>query len=144
MIAVGESAGLGRRLGALFYDALLLAALLMIATVILLPLSHGEAITRETLGPFVFVAFQAYLVAVIVLYYGVCWTRTGQTLGMRTWKIRVLRTNGTRLRWRDVFVRMAAGALSWAALGLGYLWLFIDRETLTWHDRLSKTRVVRS
>ena len=32
--------------------------------------------------------------------------------------------------------------VSLAALGLGYFWIWIDRERLAWHDRWSGTRVV--
>jgi len=27
--------------------------------------------------------------------------------------------------------------------GLGYLWLWVDKDKLTWQDRLSDTRVIR-
>jgi uncharacterized RDD family membrane protein YckC len=50
--------------------------------------------------------------------------------------------NGARLRWRDAAARLLAAVLSWLPAGMGYLWLLVDRDRLTWHDRLSRTRVV--
>jgi hypothetical protein len=35
--------------------------------------------------------------------------------------------------------RLASGALSFCAAGLGFLWALVDEETLTWHDHISRT-----
>ena len=46
---------------------------------------------------------------------------------------------------RDVVaasLRFVAALLSWAAVGLGFLWQLWDRDRLTWHDRISGTRIV--
>jgi uncharacterized RDD family membrane protein YckC len=126
----------------MFYDALLLVALLMFATAALLPLSHGEALAADS-PAWARYAYRAFLVAVIVGYFGYFWTRGGQTLGMLAWRLRVLRVDGSPLHWRDVIVRLAAAVLSWSVLGLGYLWMLVDREGLAWHDRLTGTRIVR-
>ena len=126
----------------MFYDSLLLAAVLMVATALLLPLTGGEAITPADLGPVAYL-YRVFLLLVIVVYFGYSWTRSGQTLGMLAWKLRVIRDDGTRLRWRDVVVRLAASLLSWAALGLGFLWMLVDRDRRAWHDRLSRTLMTR-
>jgi len=39
-------------------------------------------------------------------------------------------------------IRFFAAIVSWLPLGLGFFWQLWDAERLTWHDRLSKTRVV--
>ena len=123
----------------MFYDALLIVALLMLATLALLPFTHGQAIA---IGTPLWYGYRVLLLAVIVGYFGWFWTHGGQTLGMLAWRIRVVRLDGSGLRWRNVGVRLAAALLSWLVVGLGYLWLYFDRERLTWHDRLSATRVV--
>lgn len=138
-----DSAGLLRRLAALFYDALLVTALLMVATGLVLLLTGGRAIAAES-PTWWMLGYRLLLVGVFCAYFGISWTRGGQTLGMLAWKIRVVRDNGGRLRWRDAALRLAAAVLSWLPAGLGYLWLLVDREQLTWHDRLSATRVVRT
>ncbi len=136
-------AGLLRRIAALCYDALLIVAVLMIVTWLLLPFTRGMAITRESVGAFEYL-YRALLLGLIVAYYGLSWTRSGETVGMLAWKIRVVRKDGSPLKWRDVLVRLVAAALSWLPAGLGYLWMLVDREHLTWHDRLSHTRVIRT
>jgi uncharacterized RDD family membrane protein YckC len=137
-----KSAGLLRRLAALFYDTLLLLGVLMTVTWLLLLLTRGEAITHETVGAFEYL-YRAVLLGLVIAYYGFSWIRSGQTLGMLAWRIRVVRSDGGLLRWHDALLRLAASILSWLPAGLGYFWMLFDRDDLTWHDRLSRTRVVR-
>jgi uncharacterized RDD family membrane protein YckC len=79
---------------------------------------------------------------IVVVFYGLSWTRQGHTLGMASWRLRVQRTDGALLSWPDTVRRLAAALLSWLPAGLGWLWCLYDREHRTWHDVLSHTRVV--
>lgn len=130
------SPGLLRRLGAIAYDSLVLAALLMIATALVLPFTGGEAVGAGN-G-----LFQLYLAAVVLLFFGWFWTRSGQTIGMVAWRLRVVREDGSPLSWQDAVVRALAAVPSWLALGAGFWWSVFDRDGRTWHDRLSGTRLV--
>jgi uncharacterized RDD family membrane protein YckC len=130
-----------RRLAAMVYDGLLALALLMIVTACFLPATGGEAVTWDRF-PRLAVAYWAALVATLVVYFGVPWTRGGQTLGMASWHLRVQRDDGLLLTWRDVVVRLGASVLSWLPAGLGWWWALFDREHRTWHDSLSHSRVV--
>ena len=133
--------GLLRRLAAALYDSLLLVALLIVVTAPLLLLTGGEAIDPRR-HPVLEWAYRGLLLLVTVGFFGVAWTRGGQTLGMASWRLRVLREDGGALTWADTARRLAAASLSWLALGLGWLWLLVDPARRTWHDRLSRTRVV--
>ena len=135
-----ESAGVFRRFGAMFYDALLIVALWMVATALLLPLTGGEAITFDRVGALEYV-YRAVLAAVFVLFFGVFWTRRGQTIGMAAWRLRLERADGSRMTWADVLKRLGGACVSFFSLGLGYFWIWIDRDRLAWHDRWSGTRV---
>jgi uncharacterized RDD family membrane protein YckC len=134
--------GLLRRLAAVLYDSLLLLALLMVATALFLPLTGGEAIDPQR-DPVLEWIYRAVLALLVVGFFGAFWTRGGQTLGMATWRLRVEREDGGLLTWADTVRRLAAAALSWLALGLGWLWILVDPQRRAWHDRLSGTRVVR-
>jgi uncharacterized RDD family membrane protein YckC len=135
------TAGLLRRLGAMLYDLLIVAALMFIVTALFLPFTGGEAITPGESGALERI-YQAALLLVVVLFFGVFWTWRGQTIGMLAWRLRVQRPDGSALAWRDALIRLAGACVSLAALGLGYFWIWIDREKLAWHDRWSGTRVV--
>lgn len=130
-----------RRFGAMLYDTLLLVALLMVVTALLLPFTGGEALTADRLGVFE-LAYRVLLLAVVVGFFGWFWTRRGQTLGMAAWRLQLRRVDGEALGWGDVCKRLAAALVSLLPLGLGYFWIWIDRDHLAWHDRWTNTRVV--
>ena len=137
----GTSAGFGRRLAALLYDSVLLAALLVVFTSGAVFLNHRRAIEPATAGAWVYL-YRAGLVGVIAGYYLLNWTRSGQTLGMRAWHLRAVTAAGRPLSLKAAALRFACGVLAWAPAALGVLWLYFDPEHLALHDRLSNTRVV--
>ncbi|MGR8940733.1 MAG: RDD family protein [Gammaproteobacteria bacterium] len=127
--------GLLRRLAAIVYDAFLLAAVLFVATAAVLPLNAGAAFTsKQSFYP-------VYLAGVSFLFYGWFWTHGGQTLGLRAWKIKVMTTDRRPISWRQAALRFVFAMLSWAFIGLGFLWILFDPQKRGWHDRLSKTAV---
>lgn len=136
----GISAGFGRRFAALIYDSLLLAALLMVYSYVpVVILNH--AVLAETYGGWAYV-YQAGLIAIIGAYYILNWIRSGQTLGMRAWRLRAVTPLGKPIRGGAALLRFCCGFLAWPPAGLGVLWLYLDPDHLAIHDRLSNTRVV--
>jgi uncharacterized RDD family membrane protein YckC len=121
--ATGAPAGIFRRLAALLYDLLLVVALAFVATFAMLPFTQGEAILASTQGPLGH-AYHALVALVVFAYFGWSWTRSGQTLGMRAWRIRLETNAGLRLRWPGAIARFLLGAaVAWlAVLGGWYLW----------------------
>jgi uncharacterized RDD family membrane protein YckC len=138
-VTSGFSAGFGRRLAALLYDSLLLAALLVIFTAVFL--NHRVAVEPATAGAWAYL-YRTGLVAIVAGYYLLNWLRSGQTLGMRAWHLRAVADSGKPMALRAAALRILFGVLAWAPAALGVLWLYADREHLALHDRLSKTRVV--
>jgi len=135
--------GLLRRLAAILYDTLLVLGLLMLAVaLVVIPYEQlsGTPFPNEDTGHRL--ALQAYLLLVIGVFFSFFWVRGGQTLGMRAWRLRVLRADGQPLDWGDAWRRFGAACLSLAPLGLGLLWCLFDKDGLAWHDRLSGTRLV--
>lgn len=127
----GAPAGLLRRLAAMFYDLLLMVALWFAATFAMLPLTGGEAILTSSqglLGHF----YHALLLLLAVAYFGTCWTRGGQTLGMKAWRIRLERMDGRSPRWGDALLRFTTGATS-VLLAVFGLWR-LRLPGWTWND----------
>lgn len=141
MISRGSSAGFGRRVAALIYDSLLMAALLILFTAGALLFTHGRAIEPKTAGAW-FYLYQAGLLGVVAGYYLLNCTRSGQTLGMRAWHLRAVTDSGRPLGVRAAALRFLCGVLAWAPAALGVLWLYVDPEHLALHDRWSRTRVI--
>jgi len=130
------AASLPRRLAASVYDLLLLAGLWMLAGLAVLSLRGGEAVPPGTYW------FQALLLALTAIFYIGFWARGGQTLGMRSWRLRAERQDGRPLSLAAASLRFLACLLSLAPAGLGLLWILVDADKLAWHDRLSDSRVV--
>jgi uncharacterized RDD family membrane protein YckC len=66
------------------------------------------------------------------------WSRSGQTLGMRAWRLRVQNQDGTNISSSTAIMRLFV-----TLLGLGNLALIVDRKNkLSLQDRLTKTEVV--
>jgi len=130
--------GFLRRLGAMFYDALLLLALLMMLSYPYVWLTGGA---KPNLA--IKTAYQFYLLAICFFYYAGFWVRGGQTLGLRTWRMKLVNKDGGPITWTIALKRFASALFSLLCLGLGFLWVIYDRDKLAWHDRLSGTRLMR-
>lgn len=131
-------AKLGRLLLCLIYETLLLAAVIMAATlpVVMLTTAWQPYTSRATL--------QAVLLATCGAYFVSQWTRTGQTLAMKTWRLKLMTQSGeplTPMRATARYLLALAGTL---ACGAGFLWVVADRERKFLHDRLAGTRIVDS
>ncbi len=119
---VAAPAGLLRRLAAVFYDLLLIFALVVALTFALLPLTGGVALLTSTQG-WLGRLYHALQLLLAFSYFGICWTRGGQTLGMKAWRIRLESVGGQPPNWADVFVRFTIGTtlLLLAVCGIWYL-----------------------
>lgn len=136
-LSQAASPGLLRRLAAIGYDLMLLAGVLVLAAALATLASGGQPIT----GP-ARLLFQGYLLLVCYLYFTWQWTKGGQTLGMRAWRLKLLRDDGRLPGWGDALIRLLLAVPSLLPLGLGLLWSLLDPDRLAWHDRLSHTRLV--
>jgi uncharacterized RDD family membrane protein YckC len=132
-----QNTGLMRRLAAIMYDSLLAGALLFMATVPFIAMRGGEPVE---IGDNMI--YRVVLVLVIYLFFVGFWTRKGRTLGMQSWGLQLETMDGGKPTFASASVRFLAAIISWAPCGLGFLWQLWDRDKLTWHDRISGTRIV--
>jgi len=132
-----KNTSLLRRLAAILYDALLIGALLFLATVPFIAARGGEPVEigDNTLYRFV-------LALVVYVFFVGFWTRSGRTLGMQSWGLQLETPDGHIPSFATASVRFIAAIISWAPAGLGFLWQLWDKDKLTWHDRISGTRLV--
>lgn len=130
-----RSATLVRRLLSMLYDGLLILALWMVLGGIGVAINHGEAVE----GPL----FKSVLFIASYLFFAYFWTRSGQTLGMIAWNLRVETVAGGRISWIQALIRFMVAIPSVVLLGAGYWWMLLSDERLSWNDRMSDTRVVQ-
>ena len=93
--------------------------------------NQGNAIEPgQALYPY----YVSCLLVICFCFYGWFWTHGGQTLGMKTWKMKLQLDNGQSITWMLALIRFIAALISWSAAGLGFLWSMFDPQRRTWHD----------
>ncbi|WP_337881663.1 RDD family protein [Rheinheimera sp.] len=142
-------AGLFRRLAAMVYDTLILAALWMLAMGLALAFvalldktglislaayqDEAEFIQKHALW------FQLYSLLVFGWFYLYFWVKGGQTLGMRAWRILLLRPDGGLISLKQATIRVLT-----AFFGLGNFWVWVRwGKGLALQDQLAGTIVVK-
>ena len=125
-------ASLLKQLAAMLYDSFLIVAILFAAAAIPVAFNRGEAVDSP--------AFSFYLLFVVFTFYAWFWHKSGQTLGMRAWKIRIVSEFGGNPSWGVCYLRLIFALISLMCFGLGYLWRLF--RPYTWHDKLSQTSVI--
>jgi uncharacterized RDD family membrane protein YckC len=68
---------------------------------------------------------------------------SNQTIGMMITDLRVLGIDEQRPSMVQLFSRCSGYLLSVLGLGIGLLWSLFDRDSLCFHDRLSRTHIIR-
>lgn len=129
-------ASLRARLLSLFYEAVLLFAIVFVASYLFLSLA------RDAQTGWPRMIFQVYLLAVCGAYFMFCWVRGGQTLPMKTWRLRLVTRSGNPVPIATAFKRYLV-AVPATLSGIGILWALFDRDRQFLQDRLAGTRIVR-
>lgn len=78
----------------------------------------------------------------LMLYFVWCWIKSGQTLPMKTWKLRIANPDGSALRPAQALLRYMAAWPSIVIFGLGLIWALFDKDRQFLHDRIAGTRIV--
>lgn len=129
-----RSAPLGRRLLASLIDGMIVSAASALFGFVFwkIALVRPPQIQLWSLAagiPAIFWAAYQYLLLVY----------TGSTPGLRLAGLQLSRFDGTPARRSLRRWRVLASFLSAASLGMGYAWLFLDEDSLCWHDRITHT-----
>lgn len=142
----GSSPGFFRRIAAMFYDWVLLIAVILVAVTVFTmgtDLVFGQNASHDLLqNPVARLFYQLYLVAVSALFYAWFWTHGGQTLGMKVWKLKIVDQNLDTPGLKQALLRLFYIILSCIPAGLGFFWMLFNDRNLTLYDSLSKTRLI--
>lgn len=129
--------GIARRLASMLYEALLITAVLAVAFIL----------PHLLLGAFAniqvhHVATKIHFFLVLLIYFSWFWVNGGQTLAMKTWRIRVVDIHGGRLRPAQAVLRYLAAWFSLFFFGIGIVWALFDKNRQFLHDRIADTQIV--
>ena len=146
---IAAPAPLWRRFAAMLYDVFPLVGLWFLAALLWNLASgahynvahpdyaqHGGMLSQALL--------QLWLLVVTGAYFLISWTRVGATIGMRAWKVRLVREDGARIDVRTAVLRFVLALLSLALLGGGFWYARFDPQRRTLHDRICATRMLRA
>jgi uncharacterized RDD family membrane protein YckC len=121
----------------MIYESLLVTAVVFVASFLVIP------VVGEMHAPWQRHLFQIYILGVLFSYFSAFWLRSGQTLAMKTWRIRLVKENGDRLSFRQAVLRFFLALVGLLAAGAGFWWALFDRDRQFLHDRILGTRLVR-
>ncbi len=125
------------RIAAMIYESLLVIAVVFVASFIIIP------VVGEMQAPWQRHLFQVYILGILFAYFSAFWLRSGQTLAMKTWRIRLVQQNGDRLTLRQAVLRFVLALIGLLLAGAGFWWALVDRDRQFLHDRIVGTRLVR-
>jgi len=84
-----------------------------------------------------------YWLLSLATYGALMWKLKGTTVGGIICNLRVVRLDGREVDWATSIVRALSCFLSLVVVGLGFIWIAIDRDRQGWHDKIAGTVVVR-
>jgi uncharacterized RDD family membrane protein YckC len=129
---------IGRRLLSMLYEGLVVFSVLLIG--FLLPqvvlFGFGMNLTGKLLWLHVLVLLMAYFLW--------CWLNGGQTLPMKTWKLRITSQDGSRLRPTQALLRYLVAWPSILFFGIGLFWAVFDKNKQFLHDRIAGTWITHT
>lgn len=140
--AAARPVPLWRRFAAMLYDLFPLLGLWIVGAGLWV-LAFHRAYDPKHPGMALRVLLDLWLFAIAAVYFVVSWTRVGATIGMRAWKFRLVRGDGSRVDVRTALLRFVLAVVSLIALGGGFWYAWFDAERRTWHDRVCRTRMTR-
>ena len=159
-----SNASLARRLASLAYEATILSALVLVVGFVTLPLvppAQGGAALRIPDAP-----ARALSLAVVfgagAIYCVASWSGGRRTLPMKTWRIALVRRDGSRVDRRTASTRylsawigpalalagylalrpFGAGFVAHALVASNFVWALFDADRQFLHDRIAGTRLV--
>tara|TARA_B110000438_G_scaffold120274_1_gene117410 strand:+ start:413 stop:826 length:414 start_codon:yes stop_codon:yes gene_type:complete len=130
-----SNVNLKRRFMSIIYDSLLILSIMVIGTLPFIAIRYGEAVESNSNY------YQFTLFMIIYFFLVGFWSISGRTLGMQSWGLRLETLDGYKPNIIQCSIRFFAAIVSWLPFGLGFWWQLFDKQNLTWHDRISKTKI---
>lgn len=122
-----------KRVACVLYESILVFAILFVAGVL------HRAIFGDPNTDFERHIFFIYSWLIVGAYFVLCWVKSGQTLAMQTWRIKLISQDGSKL---SVLQAMQRYLLASLFFGVSFVWSIFDRDGLYLHDRFAGGRLV--
>ena len=133
-----ENSGFFRRIFSLVYDSLAIVGIIFTFTLLLVPINGGAPENGSLVD-----LLQLFITIFSgPLFYTYFWIKNdGQTLGMQSWKIKLI--SEEILTVRICLLRCAFSTFSFLFFGIGYAYILFNKDNRSLADMATKTRIVR-
>ena len=125
-----------RRLARLLYESLVVVAELLLGVLLPQILLYGFGLV---IGGRLLLL---HVLLLLMVYFVWFWLNGGQTLPMKTWKLRLAGADGRRPRPLQALLRYLAAWPSILLCGFGLFWALFDKDRQFLHDRIAGTCIV--
>lgn len=125
-----------KRLLACLYELLILIAIAMLITWLFIAV-FGEAthgIKRLVLQGLLWLSIGAYFVS--------CWMKSGQTLALQAWKLRIVNADDSALTFKQASLRYVLATILMGLFGTSVWWALLNKQRLFLHDTLLNTKCI--
>ncbi|MFH1391959.1 MAG: RDD family protein [Candidatus Diapherotrites archaeon] len=93
----------------------------------------------EIIWPIVVILWLIFTQAYFIYFY----KKTGQTYGKKWMNLKVVKTNGKKLSWKDATVRWIIEEFFLVVFKFVHLWIIFDSKKQGIHDKAAKTYVIK-
>ena len=128
--------GIRRRLVSMLYEGLVVFSILLIGFLLPQIVLSGFG---WTISPR---ALWIHILVLLMIYFVWCWLNGGQTLPMKTWKLRIINADNSPLRPMQAVLRYLIAWPSILLFGIGISWAMFDKDQQFLHDRLGGTMII--
>ncbi len=106
-----------RHLAALLYDGLIVLALWLLGTFFLALLFHPaqQSLDASATGR---ILYWGFLLALAWIFLAGFWSHGGQTLGMKAWRLKLVRLDNQPAGWAHASIRFLVALTEWLLVGI--------------------------
>ncbi|MCL7476510.1 MAG: RDD family protein [ANME-2 cluster archaeon] len=142
---MNEKADFVQRLIAYLIDGVLLGIVLTIVAIIVSIIIGIVvfALKSEVFAIIGIFVLYAVMFAIPVGYFTYFYGTSGQTIGKKMMKIKVVSVDGTPLTYTKGFVRVIGYVIASIPLYIGLIWMLFDENKQNWEDKIANTYVVK-
>jgi len=128
-----------RRLGSCCYDWLVIIALLIVCWIPVVMFTETVMQIERIPGPVI----SLYALLVSFAYFAYFWRGNGQTVGMKTWYLKLTSDDGKAVSLKQCMLRYIGAAMAFLPAGLGFWWGYTNDARRCWHDDWSGSSLQR-
>ena len=125
-----------RRSASILYDSLLVLAVLIIMSLPFFSFNLEENLSLK-------IIVQIYYYLITQYFFVWFWVNNEGTLGMKTWKIKIVSEDGNKISYIEAIIRFNVAIFSFIFFGLGFLMCFLRKDKKCLHDFISKTVLIK-